>query len=53
MAAQEGHEAVVRELIEAGADVNKAHTDGRTPLYQAAQEGHEEVRDETDDDENY
>ena len=37
MAAQKGHEAVVKALIEAGADVNKADNDGRTPLYWAAQ----------------
>ena len=28
MAAQKGHETVVRALIEAGADVNKADDDG-------------------------
>ena len=32
MAAQWGHEAVVRALIEASADVNKATDDGKTPL---------------------
>jgi hypothetical protein len=32
MAAQEGHEAVMRALIEVGADVNKAMDDGRSPL---------------------
>ena len=30
IAAQNGHEAVVRALIEAGADVNKAMDDGAT-----------------------
>ena len=37
IAAEEGHEAVVRALIEAGADVNKATDDGETPLFMAAQ----------------
>ena len=42
MAAQEGHEGVVEQLLKAEADVNKAKTDdGATPLYTAAQEGHE------------
>ena len=43
IAAQKGHEAVVRALIEAGADVNKAKNNGVTPLYIAAQDGHEAV----------
>ena len=42
-AAREGHEAVVKALIEAGADVNKAKNDGETPLYMAASNGHEAV----------
>ena len=42
-AARDGHEAVVRLLIEAGADVNKAVADGVTSLYVAAQNGHEAV----------
>ena len=33
IAAQNGHEAVVRALIEAGADVNKVNDNGMTPLY--------------------
>jgi ankyrin repeat protein len=33
----------VRALIELGADVNKARNDGVTPLYIAAQVGHEAV----------
>ena len=36
IAAQKGHEAVVRALIEAGADVNKARDNSSTPLYIAA-----------------
>jgi cytohesin len=34
---------MVRALIEAGADVNKAADDGRTPLFMAARKGHEAV----------
>ena len=41
IAAEFGHEAVVRTLMEAGADVNKATDDGVTPLYMAAYKGHE------------
>jgi hypothetical protein len=43
IAAQNGHEAVVRALIELGADVNKAHDIGWTALYAAAYNGHEAV----------
>ena len=43
MAAQNGHETVVRALIELGADVNKAMNDGWTPLYIADREGHETI----------
>ena len=43
IAARSGHEAVVRALIEAGADINKARDNGVTPLYIAAQQGHEAV----------
>ena len=32
-AAQEGQEAVVRALMEAGVDVNQAKNDGATPLH--------------------
>ena len=32
IAAEEGHEAVVRALIDLGADINKARDDGATPL---------------------
>ena len=34
---------MVKALIEAGADVNKAADDGETPLYTAASNGHEAV----------
>ena len=40
IAAGKGHEAVMRALIEAGADINKASFDGVTPLVKATQEGH-------------
>ena len=43
IAAQEGHEAVVRGLLEAGADVNKATDNGATPLLIAALNKHEAV----------
>jgi cytohesin len=43
IAAQNGHEAVVQSLIEAGADVNKVNDNGMTPLYVGAQEGHEAI----------
>ena len=43
MAALNGQEAVVKALIEGGADVNKADDDGWTPLYTAAANGHEAV----------
>jgi ankyrin repeat protein len=42
-AAGEGHEVVVRALIEASADVNMAMDDGATPLLIAAEIGHEPV----------
>jgi len=35
-AADRGHQAVVRALIEAGANVNKAREGGWTPIYVAA-----------------
>ena len=43
VAAWGGNEAVVRALMEAGADVNKATDDGETPLLQATFGGHEAV----------
>ena len=39
IAAQEGHEVIVRALIEMGMDVNKAGDGGSTALYIAAQQG--------------
>ena len=41
--AQNGHETVVRVLIELGADINKATGDGVTPFYIAAENGPEAV----------
>ena len=43
MAAQNGHETVVRALIEASADVNKAADNGGTPLCIAALWGREAI----------
>jgi|TARA_B110000977_G_scaffold175320_1_gene229967 cytohesin len=43
IAAGNGHEAVVRALIELGADVNKTGENGATALYTATDEGHEAV----------
>ena len=40
IAAQNGHDAVVRTLLDAGADNDLATNDGATPLFMAAQEGH-------------
>ena len=41
MAAWNGHEVVVEALIEAGAEVNKADNNGKTPLYYVARDGPE------------
>ena len=38
-----GHEAVVDRLLTAGAAVNQARSDGKTPLYIAEQGKHEAV----------
>ena len=43
IAAQKGHETVVRVLIEAGAEVNTAWDNGATPLRIAAVNGHEAI----------
>ena len=39
-AAQEGHEAVVQQLVAAGAAVDQADAQGRTPLWVCAMTGH-------------
>ena len=43
IAAEKGHEAVVRGLVEAGAEVNRAMDEGWTPLMIAEMNGHEGV----------
>ena len=43
LAAQKGHEQVVRDLLEAGAVVGAQDNDGVTALMFAAQNGHEQV----------
>jgi len=44
LAAESGHEAVVKLLLDTGkVDVNSKDTDGRTPLSLAAESGHEAV----------
>uniref|UniRef100_A0A1I8FLX6 ANK_REP_REGION domain-containing protein n=1 Tax=Macrostomum lignano TaxID=282301 RepID=A0A1I8FLX6_9PLAT len=40
LAAQEGHEKVVRLLVEAGASPSEENSEGLTPLHLAAQSGH-------------
>ena len=40
VAAQQGHDAVVRALLDAGADKDLADNDGATPLFVAAENGH-------------
>ena len=42
-AARNGHEAVVKLLLEKGAELETKNTDGRTPLSYAARNGHEAV----------
>ena len=43
IAAQNGHDAVVRTLLDAGADKDLAMNNGATPLHAAAQAGHDAV----------
>ena len=43
IAAMKGHEAVVERLLAAGAAVNGARSDGKTPLYITEQGKHEAV----------
>jgi ankyrin repeat protein len=43
VAASEGNEEVVKQLLENGADVEVKDSDGWTALHRAASEGHEEV----------
>jgi hypothetical protein len=40
VAAMRGHDAVLRTLVEAGADAARAASDGATPLHKAASAGH-------------
>ncbi|KAJ5152754.1 uncharacterized protein N7482_009232 [Penicillium canariense] len=42
-AAEEGHEGVVRLLVEKGADIEARDTSGRTALSWAAEKGHENI----------
>jgi hypothetical protein len=42
-AARNGHEAVVKHLVEMGADLESEDDTGKTPLSQAAKDGHEAV----------
>ena len=41
IAAQNGHDTVVRALLDAGADKDLATNDGATSLFIAAQKGHD------------
>ena len=43
VAAQNGHEAVVQQLVAADAALNQSNNNGATPLFMAAQKGHEAV----------
>ncbi|ROT81850.1 ankyrin repeat protein [Penaeus vannamei] len=46
VAAEEGHEEIVKMLILGGVDVNGKNEKGSTPLHFAAQEGHEAAAEE-------
>ena len=43
VAARNGHDAIVRTLLDAGADKDLARSDGATPLFIAAQEGYDAI----------
>ena len=43
VAARRGHTATVKQLIQRGADVNRANEDGWTPLHYAAWRGHTDI----------
>ena len=43
IAAAEGHEQIVKLLLDSGADINKVDEYGETPLFTAAAEGHEQI----------
>ena len=43
LAAANGHEAVVRVLLEAGADKDAKDSTGQTPMWAAAEYGHKAV----------
>ncbi|KAE8440718.1 hypothetical protein EG329_006769 [Mollisiaceae sp. DMI_Dod_QoI] len=43
LAVYKGHKAIVKLLLEKGADANAAGQDGSTPLHQASENGHVEV----------
>ena len=45
LAISEGHSAIVKALLQAGADVDKAANDGYTALMEASQEGHSDIVD--------
>ena len=42
-AARDGHEAIVKLLLEKGADIKAKDNNGQTPLSWAAEKGHEAV----------
>ena len=43
VASEKGHTKIVKKLLAAKADVNRAANDGATPLFVAAWEGHTEI----------
>jgi ankyrin repeat protein len=42
-AAENGHEAVVKQLLEKGGELESEDENGQTPLSRASENGHEEV----------